>query len=318
MTSLTGGIHLGQQAYSQATSISDMELKELYAQNVLGYTKDEEGTWRDESGKKVKEKEIRKIDLDDATDAYNSGEYITKESSKNIATTLSNSKETSANKGFGADSQDYIAEAVLAYKSGDTDYDWSALTDEEKEQAREQIAADFNANGKKFSDDDQRQVAINMGNHSYDESKRKKADSERFEEALESEAKSVGASTDALRLYTLAQEKASKSSKNLTAATAKNAAASYKFNKTYNEGRKTFEDSKDAWNTYIKALKDGEEISYDVADAAGEIVGSLREMGINLSNEQLQNPEALEHINKLFSGTEEEAKKAYEVLRDMS
>ena len=206
----------------------------------------------------------------------------------------------------------------MAYKSGDTSYDWSALTDEEKEQARAQIAQDFKDNGSQFSSDEQRQTVINMNNQKYDADKRKSEDSKRFEESLESEAESLGTSTDALRLYALAQEKASKSTKNLSAATAKNAAASYKFNKAYNEGRKTFEDSKDAWNTYIKALKNGEEISYDVADAAGEIVGSLREMGINLSNEQLQNPEALEHINKLFSGTEEEAKKAYEVLRDMS
>lgn len=157
-----------------------------------------------------------------------------------------------------------------------------------------------------------------MNNQKYDETKRKNSDSKRFEEALESEAEGLETSTDALRLYALAQEKATKSTKNLSAATAKNAAASYKFNKAYNEGRKAFTDNKEAWDTYVKAIKSGEEISYDVADAAGEIVKSLREMGINLSNEQLQDPEALKQIKTLFSGTEAEAKKAYEVLRDMS
>jgi hypothetical protein len=41
-------------------------------------------------------------------------------------------------------------------------------------------------------------------------------------------------------------------------------------------------------------------------------------MGINLSNEQLQDPASLEKIKTLFTGTKEEAKKAYEVLRDQS
>lgn len=43
LNGITGGIHGGQQIYSQVTSISDMELKEQYAKNVLGYTQDDKG-----------------------------------------------------------------------------------------------------------------------------------------------------------------------------------------------------------------------------------------------------------------------------------
>ena len=314
---LTGGVHWGQQAVAQTQGPSNMELKEMYAKNVLGYTQDKDGNWKDSSGKKVKEKEIREIDLDTARDAYNTGEYASEEATQDITKILSQSKETSANNKFGSDSQDYIGEAVLAYMTGDTSYDFSQLTDEERKEAERQITQDLATLGGNETQE-QKDVKTALAGSKHDDTKRRIEDSKRFDETLESEAASVGASTDALRLYALAQEKAAKSTKNLSSATAKNAAASYKFNKAYNEGRDAFADNTDAWKAYVDSLKTGKEISYDVEDGAGEIVSSLREMGINLSNEQLQDPASLEKIKTLFTGTKEEAKKAYEVLRDQS
>jgi hypothetical protein len=129
--------------------------------------------------------------------------------------------------------------------TGDTSYDFSQLTDEERKEAERQITQDLATLGGNETQE-QKDVKTALAGAKHDDTKRRIEDSKRFDETLESEAASVGASTDALRLYALAQEKAAKSTKNLSSATAKNAAASYKFNKAYNAGRDAFADNADA------------------------------------------------------------------------
>jgi hypothetical protein len=43
LNGVTMGIHGGQQTYAQLQGPSNMELKEMYAKNVLGYTQDKDG-----------------------------------------------------------------------------------------------------------------------------------------------------------------------------------------------------------------------------------------------------------------------------------
>ena len=215
--------------------------------------------------------------------------------------------------GFNADEQQYISEGYLAAKIGDTTYDYSALTAREKAEVERQIRA--NATGGQISQE-QQDFLNQMNNTQFDATKRASADVERFNDRLEVEAQQLGTTSNALKLYTLAVEKAGKQNVKYSDAVAKNGAANYKFNKAYNEGRKVFEDSAEAWDTYIKAISNGEDISYDVADAAGEVVDSLKEMGLVLTEDQLADPDTLKKIKTIFSGTKEEAKAAFEELRD--
>jgi hypothetical protein len=65
-------------------------------------------------------------------------------------------------------------------------------------------------------------------------------------------------------------------------------------------------------------MKNGEKVSYDVADAVGEVVDQLKEMGIVLTSDDFKDAETLKQINILLTGTEKEAEKAYEALYTLS
>lgn len=149
-------------------------------------------------------------------------------------------------------------------------------------------------------------------------SKRASRELKDYNEEIEKTASELGISTNALKLYDAALQNATKGNVEYKKSLADVAAESYKFNKTYNEGRKTFSDNKDAFQAYTKALKEGKKISYDVADGAAEIVDSLKKMNIQLSNKDLTDPKVLKNIEKLFSGTEKEAEKAFSELEKIS
>ena len=93
--------------------------------------------------------------------------------------------------------------------NGDTSYDFSQLTDEERKEAERQITQDLATLGGSETQE-QKDVKTALAGAKHDDTKRRIEDSKRFDETLESEAASVGASTDALKLYALAQEKAAK------------------------------------------------------------------------------------------------------------
>ena len=93
---------------------------------------------------------------------------------------------------------------------------------------------------------------------------------------------------------------------------AESIAQQYKFNKAYNAAVSVYYDNEDAIKEYAKAMKNEEAISYDVADAMGEVAKSLEDMGLALSAETIS--EKLDTVQKLLTGTEEEARIAYEEL----
>ena len=185
-------------------------------------------------------------------------------------------------------------------------YDFMALTDEELDIIKE-IAPEYVS-------------YIDLIKESTDRvgqaASRAQQDLINYTNELSNQAAAQGASEKALHLYAEATIQAEKSLKGKTQSTARAAAEEYKFNKLYNDGVKTFEDNEEAFNIYIKALKKGEKVSYDVADATAEIQEKLESvLGFEVDSEFLKNNSEL--INTLFTGTEEEAEEAYEKLKNI-
>ena len=147
---------------------------------------------------------------------------------------------------------------------------------------------------------------------------RQAKDLEAYNAELAASAERLGTTTSALKLYASAMQGADDSITELTAETAKLAAEDYKFNKSYNKTREAFETNEEAFDQYVKALKSGKKVSYDVADAAGAVVDALADMGVILTSNDLKDAETLENIKTLLNGTEEEAQKAYEALYELS
>jgi hypothetical protein len=319
-----------------ASGPTDRELKELYADNVLGYNKNEKGDWIDENGNKISKKDfdkvIKEIDLDAAKDAYASGEYEAGQAADLLMSKITQVKKAAAGQGMDIDSQNYIGEAFSALVSGDTEYDFEVLGEEEFKILRGQLQANqeyYMDVYNKYSDelkDKMRETLgkLNIsqdnveGGRSQHDEKRATRDFQNYNQMIDIQAEKLKTSSSALKLYDAALQNANKGTVKYSTSTAEAAAASYKFNKAYNAGRKAFKDNKEAWDTYVKALKKGKDISYDVADAAGEIIDSLKDMGIELSTKDLKDPETLKQINKLLSGTEKEARAAYSALQDKS
>ena len=103
-----------------------------------------------------------------------------------------------------------------------------------------------------------------------------------------------------------------------TEATANAIAEAYKFNKAYNQGRKLYENNKDAIEEYADAMQHGHDVSYDVADSVGEVVDQLKNMGLILTSNDFKSEETVGQLNKLLNGTREEAEEAYKALEKIS
>jgi len=102
-----------------------------------------------------------------------------------------------------------------------------------------------------------------------------------------------------------------------TAEMADQIAASYKFNKAYNDSVKIYEKNTDAIDDWIKASKNQEQVSYETADAIAELVDSLEGVfGRKVSAKFVT--DNIETVKTMLTGTEEEAKKAYESLQALA
>ena len=145
---------------------------------------------------------------------------------------------------------------------------------------------------------------------------RQKADLIDYNNILKNQAETLGTSKEALDFYAIAMEGAGDIVNNHSAETAEAIAQQYKFNKQYNKAVSIYEDNKEAIEAYNKALKNNENISYEVADAMGEVSLALKEMGLSLSAETISSHLPL--INQLLTGTEEEARAAYEQLLNLA
>ena len=312
-----GNLKVNDQLYNTAGTIfwlnNEDFIKGLYAKEKLGWNYNQKSEeWTNESGNKTN---LEDISYREAIQGWSIGQQ-TEESINNTLNYVKKLKNTEAIGSLNADSKDYVTEAAIAISTGQTDkYNFSSMTPEEIDA----LKAAYNELGGSFlslthlSDEYFEKLKSQTS-----EEARAAEDLKRYNEEIVDQATQLGISKNALKVYDTALQNASKSTIEYTKSAASAAAQAYEFNKNYNAGRKAFEDSKDAWNAYTKALKKGEDISYDVADAVGEIIDDLEKMGITLNNSQLKDPKVLSTIQKLFTGTKKEAEAAYQELEKLS
>lgn len=344
--------------------------KEAYAQNVLGY-QNQSGAWYDRYGNAVDyNKMLKEIDTKTAVNAYNSGEYSTLDATQEMIKVIREAKTKAYAQGANETSQNYVSEAYAAIKTGNKNYDFSLLTNQEKDIVKSMLGGrtsfreiqepyynpyniqnnfqrpgtiDYSQFGQrpqfqspyspqptqpKQGGQTRYEIKQEYTNASPDLSveqidewlkhseevdrsaARIKADLEAYNGELKSQAEALDTSTKALELYGYAMRKAGDLTEDRTKETAKAIAEEYSFNKAYNEAADTFEDTKDAYKTYIDALKSGKKVSYDTVDQVAELQEKLEEMlGMDLSPEFLE--QNYDDIKTMLSGTADEAEDAY-------
>lgn len=309
-------------------------IKELYAQYALGYTKEANGQWFNEYGNAVDKDEmkeiLKEIKTDTAVQAYNNGDFATAQSLQHAQNSADNIRKNVNDWGFGTASSQYMTEAMLGLKTGTFDEELTKLlTNEEKEKIKSAVKPEITEPVKSFSFSADEPFSM-YSQYSQEELdkflattdevgrsiERIKADLKEYNNTLESQAAQLGTTKEALEFYGQATYNASKETNKMDKASAEAIADQYKFNKKYNEAVAVFYDNEEAIKAYGKALENNEQISYDVADAMGELSKSLKEMGLSLSAEQVSNN--LDTIQTLLTGTKEEAEQAYQKLLQLS
>lgn len=145
---------------------------------------------------------------------------------------------------------------------------------------------------------------------------RQKADLEEYENALKTAGEELEVSTKTMELYGDAAINAGKADARRDSSTAEQVKKLASFNKAFNEAIKLYKDNKDALEDYAEAMHNKVVPSLEAAEGAAAISEKLEEMGLSLNGQQLA--DNLETINTLLSGTEEEAKSAYNELLRLS
>ena len=145
---------------------------------------------------------------------------------------------------------------------------------------------------------------------------RQTADLEEYQNALKVTGEELGVSTKTMELYGDAAINAGKADARRDATTAEQVKKLASFNKAFNEAIKLYKDNKDALEDYAEAMHNKVVPSLEAAEGAAAISEKLEEMGLSLSGQQLA--DNLETINTLLTGTEEEAKSAYNELSKLS
>ena len=297
--------------------------KEEYAKNALGYT-EKNGVWRDETGKILdyNEKIKKGISTKEATQAYNTGAYSTKSSLEYMLNIDKTARQNAQKAGLSESSQGYIAEAYSALTTGNKDYDFSVLNNEEKKvlssmstlQGPTKDGKTLSAFSSDFSSGEIQKILAQT--EELDNSiERIKRDTEAYNNELEAQAKQLDTSSDALKLFGYSMQKAGEIGEENTLETAKATAEAYKFNKAYNQAADVYEDSKDAYEDYLDALKNGKQISYDTADQVAAIQQKLEQMfGMDLSPKFME--KNAEDIKKMLSGTADEAEEAFNRMQN--
>lgn len=145
---------------------------------------------------------------------------------------------------------------------------------------------------------------------------RQKADLEDYNATLKEQAEKLETTTTALEFYGLAMSNANTLLNEHNEKSAEAIANSYKFNKNYNAAVKVYQKNEDAIKDWTKAIEEGREVSYETADAMGEVAKSLQDMGLSLNANTIA--DNLDLVNSLLTGTEEEARAAYEALYELA
>lgn len=317
-------------AKGQTENIDNTAMK-WYVENVLKAEKLDKGKYS-YNGKESSARNILKdnnIDAAIARNAYNSNQAY-----QYAANLERKTRNASVSAGLNSDQADYVTEARLALETAKTSgtatnksgpdiktlkydkidfQDFNAMTSEEMEVLKDQIKSSFGTEYLIAFNDYLKEIG-----YEYDSIARKAADLQKYNDAMDVQAQSIGTTSTALKMYDAARQNAEKGNVSYKKSQAELAAAEFKFNKAYNEGRKAFKDNEKAFNTYMKALQKGKKVSYDVAEGAGAVVDSLKNMGLQLKTEDLKDPKTLKQIKTLLNGTAKEAEKAYKQLEKKS
>ena len=310
--------------------INVSKARDEYAKKALGYTKKGGfgpfgGQWVDSQGRIVDQEEIDAIDTNTAIAAYRSGEYSTKGALGQALSWDTRARNAAKKANLNESSQNYIAEAYSALMSGNKEYDFSTLTNQERDilssmrfsqgPNKDGSAGIDNFTGAGFSSGELEKI-LAQTEEVGQSIQRIRRDTEYYNGELEAQARQLGTSKESLDLYAVALDNANGQVHTQTLESAKNAAERYKFNKAYNESVKIYYDNEEAIEEYGKAIENAEEPSYDLADAMGELAISLKEMGLNLSGKSIAGN--LNLIKQLMTGTAEEAQDAYNQLYEIS
>ena len=76
---------------------------------------------------------LKEIDTKTAVNAYNSGEYSTLEATQEMVKVIREAKTKAYAQGANETSQNYVSEAYAAIKTGNKNYDFNLLTNQEKD-----------------------------------------------------------------------------------------------------------------------------------------------------------------------------------------
>ena len=312
------------------TADARQEVKEEYAKNALGYTENGNETWTSPEGKILDRDEMQdvidSIDTETARLAYNSGEYYVKDAYKNfIQPTIERAAVLATEKNLDSTSQSYIEEALLRLQAGTmTDEFAATLTDEEKRALFSQRGQTITLyeDGSQETADTIQGVEISAQYSSEDinnwlaltgevnrSAERIKADLQDYNNTLKASAQNLETTTKALEFFGKAMYNASDETNNMNKSSAEAIVDQYEFNKAYNNAVGVFYDTEEAIEAYTDALENGENISYDVADAMGELAESLENIGLSLDVDTISGN--LDTIQTLLTGTQEEAEEAY-------
>lgn len=288
---------------------SNNKIQEDYLKSI-GYTQDNNNNWYDENGNLLSKDQVKKArektTPEEAADRLNATDNQTVLSIEDIIKKIEEYKKEVID--LGENSQDYIGEAMSAALTGNEDYDYSVLTEEELAKVKEKID-DFNNNT-----ENDLKIKVNLDEITYDESRRKLQDLYNYEDEANNQAVASGDDVETLYAYAAAMENAGELTDGFSRAGARAAAQQMKTNKAYGEAVSVYENNKDAFEDYIKATKKGETVSYITAKGFGSVAKSLKDMGINLKSTSYASEEVHGQLKKLFTGTKKEAQEAYEAL----
>lgn len=326
-------------------------LASLYLQSTKKYTRDKDNNWFDSQGNQISsdrlQKELNEVDLGTAIKAYENGQiYVPQEykysgipkalekirtesenetSRRRISEMVlalsggaSSEELTNISKTLSNDEKQYLLNNISSISKLTVGNDY-AITSEDKTKKSTYEGLGFSGTGLTLDNGmslEEIQKYLELSKSEEETEERKAIKKQEYNDALEKQAALLGTTSDALDFFRIAAQKAGKVENDISIDTANAAAEQYKFNKNYNNAVSVYKKNEDAIKAYGKALKNGKEISYDLADAMGELKQSLKEMGLSLSGETIS--KNLNLINKLLNGTKKEAEEAYKKLYNLA
>ena len=261
--------------------------------------------WQDENGNILTSDQVNRIrggiNMTEAKKAYTEDEYAVTQNMPTFEASMMTNRGIVSGAFTNQESQDYLTMAKTAGQHN-LDFDYSVLTEEELKW----LKSDAMANPNSYSTEQYNDIMKAQS----DATARAAQDLKNFNDEISLQATQLGTSETALKLYVKTMRDSTGAAVQLNKTTAKQAAGQYEFNKAYNDSRDAFTESKDAYKAWYNAAKNGTKVSYDVVDSVAELTESLSAMfGFEVDADFME--KHYEDIQKMLSGTAEEAEKAY-------